>query len=244
LVAIENPNQDLPFTEVEVTALRTHFKEDTVYRHQAARKNQIDFQDLHCLHWAGHGYFDLDKPDNSGLVLADAFLSTPTDPARHRLTPRGNYLDMTKCLTLPDIFTLPLDHCRLVTLSACETGWSDPKSSTDEYIGLPSAFLYAGATNVVNSLWQVNDLATAWLMIKFYQNYRQDSTSVAKALNEAQKWLRGLTKRALREWLEESPITLTLNQRAELEDNLSRCGEDEKPYQGVYYWGGFCAVGR
>lgn len=95
------------------------------------------------------------------------------------------------CLSLGEIFGLDLSQCRLVTLSACETGLTDFRSITDEYIGLPSIFLYAGSPTVVSSLWTVNDLSTAFLMIEFYQNMRAGN-SVVLALNKAQLiYLRG-----------------------------------------------------
>nr|MDJ0632476.1 CHAT domain-containing protein [Xenococcaceae cyanobacterium MO_188.B29] len=81
-----------------------------------------------------------------------------------------------------------LRQSRLTVLSACETGLTDFRSLTDEYIGLPSGFLYAGSPNVVSSLWAVNDLSTAFLMIKLYQNLQDKDfhDSVPIALNQAQ----------------------------------------------------------
>jgi CHAT domain-containing protein len=62
---------------------------------------------------------------------------------------------------------------RLLTLSACQSGlgsgglWDVPPG--DDWVGLTSAFLSAGADNVLASLWQVEDLATAELMQAFYR---------------------------------------------------------------------------
>jgi CHAT domain-containing protein len=73
-------------------------------------------------------------------------------------------------LTLGKIFEkLDLDQCRLVTFSACESGMIDPTSISDEYIGLPSGFLYAGSPSVVSTLWTVDPLATTLLLTKFYK---------------------------------------------------------------------------
>jgi CHAT domain-containing protein len=38
----------------------------------------------------------------------------------------------------------------------------------DEQIGLPRAFLYAGARAVLHSLWRIDDRATRELMERFY----------------------------------------------------------------------------
>jgi CHAT domain len=55
-----------------------------------------------------------------------------------------------------------------VALSACETGFYDINRNADEFIGLPATFMQIGATGVLGSLWQVDDLATALLMARFY----------------------------------------------------------------------------
>jgi CHAT domain-containing protein len=39
----------------------------------------------------------------------------------------------------------------------------------DEMVGLTRGFFYAGSSSVVASLWKVDDLATAYLMTRFYK---------------------------------------------------------------------------
>jgi CHAT domain-containing protein len=73
-------------------------------------------------------------------------------------------------LTLADILELNLPQCYLVCLSACETGVIDVRNNSDEFIGLSSGFMKAGAVNIVSSLWTVSDVHTAILMIKLYEN--------------------------------------------------------------------------
>jgi CHAT domain-containing protein/tetratricopeptide (TPR) repeat protein len=55
-----------------------------------------------------------------------------------------------------DVAGLNLDRCRLVVLSACESGRSSPMGS-DEMFGLPRAFMRAGVKCVVATLWRVED---------------------------------------------------------------------------------------
>ena len=84
-------------------------------------------------------------PLATALIMADAHLSTAPDelnPEQHLVLDDGKVIDLHKCLTLDDLFTpkFKLEQCRLVTLSACETGLIDFQNISDEYIGLPSGF--------------------------------------------------------------------------------------------------------
>jgi len=144
-------------------------------------------------------------------------------------------------LTLEEIFSLNLTQCYLVTLSACETGLIDSSSTTDEYIGLPSSFLYAGASNVVSSLWAVDEISTAFLLIKFYQNLKSGLT-VALALNQAQLWLRDVTVAELQKWASELKLETELVEQ--IDDELEDFNPDEQLFQKPYYWAAFCAVGK
>jgi CHAT domain-containing protein len=132
---------------------------------------------------------------------------------------------------------------RLVTLSACETGLIDFRNTSDEYIGLPSGFLYAGASSVISSLWTVNDLSTAFLMIQFYQNL-QATQSVTVALNQAQLWMRNLTKKELQEWISENKISLDATVKIKLRRWLHKMPDDAKPFESPFYWAAFCAIGQ
>ena len=152
-------------------------------------------------------------------------------------------IDWEKCLTLGEIFALDLSECRLAMLSACETGFADFRSISDEYVGLPSRFLFAGSPHVVSSLWTVNDLSTAFLMIRFYQNL-QKGLAVALALNQAQLWLKDLSKGDLETWIEENQLPLKPAIRMNLRRRLYKLEDKAKPFQSPFYWGAFCAIGR
>jgi CHAT domain-containing protein len=103
-------------------------------------------RDADLIHLAAHGVSRLDMPLFSYLRLADGHL------------------------TALDCFELELD-CALVTLSACESG-RGPVAAGDEQIGLPRAFLYAGARAVLYSLWRIDDEATRSFMEDFYGELR------------------------------------------------------------------------
>jgi CHAT domain-containing protein/Tfp pilus assembly protein PilF len=84
-----------------------------------------------------------------------------------------------------DILELPLEKLHLCVLSACETGvgqWNEFAGVA----GLQRAFHVAGCRNVVGSLWNVNDAATAALMTQFYHELRVNKRTPLAALREAQ----------------------------------------------------------
>jgi CHAT domain-containing protein len=87
-------------------------------------------------------------------------------------------------LTALDAFHLQLEGCELVTLSGCETGLS-LSSGGDEQIGLGRAFLAAGVSSLVISLWPVEDNATNQLMQCFYEHLLRGESKM-QALRAAQ----------------------------------------------------------
>jgi CHAT domain-containing protein len=61
----------------------------------------------------------------------------------------------------------------LVFLSGCETGvgdaWSNAFELGEDYTTLAQSFLFAGADNVVATLWRINDESAAALAARFYE---------------------------------------------------------------------------
>jgi len=102
---------------------------------------------------------------------------------------------------MTDLSEIRLARCRLAVVSACQSGHYDTALSPDEFLGLPGGFLQAGAACVVASLWKVDDVATAVLMMRFYEllNPGPDSASQAPlaALREARLWMRNLTPQGI-----------------------------------------------
>ena len=178
----------------------------------------------HYLHFACHGQYRLDNPLESALHLAG------------------------DALTLGEILEgVHLPQAWLVVLSACETGLVDYREIADEHYGLPVGFLYAGAPTVYGSLWMVNDLSTALLMMKAYELLEAGQPK-SVALREAQLWLRDLRAgEALKlvkakeaelrgermAWVDIAPMRRSL----ELQD------ADERPFAHPYWWAGFQCVG-
>ena len=137
------------------------FDEATVLTGEAADAGSLRTAcaDADVLHLACHAEFRSDNPMFSALQLVD-----------------GPF-------TVQDAETLPLRQ-GIVVLSACETGVA-AYSRGDEMIGLVRAFLVAGASRVVASLWPVDDAVTMQLMAAFYRSLRAGN-SPAHALRVAQ----------------------------------------------------------
>lgn len=83
-----------------------------------------------------------------------------------------------------EIYAMDLTRTNLVALSACETHLG-AQSKGDDIISLNRAFIYAGVSSVIASLWVVDDEATTLLMKTFYSHLKQ-GMSKAAALQAAQ----------------------------------------------------------
>ncbi|WP_287311142.1 CHAT domain-containing tetratricopeptide repeat protein [Moorena sp. SIO1G6] len=249
LFAVQNPSADLVYTTIEVEVIKSYFNpppDTEVLVENAATKAAIDskaFNTFHYVHFSCHGYFNYQEPRKSALILANAHKPVSAEPnsERYLRIREEEVVDLEKCLTIDEVFGLQLEQCRLVTLSACETGLIDYTNTSDEYIGLPSGFLVAGSPAVVSSLWMVNDLSTALLMIKFYQNLRQQM-ALAVALNKSQFWLRDSTQSQLLAWSRQLPLDNSLMKK--IEQALDWFNPDEQPFQNPYYWAAFCVIGE
>ncbi len=115
------------------------------------------------LHFAVHGLVSDDRPWESALLLAPG-------------------AGEDGWLKVNEIFGLDL-HADLVVLSGCSTGLG--KLTGDGFVGLARALIYAGTPSVIVSQWDVSDLATAYLMERFYANLTR-GRGKAQSLRAAQ----------------------------------------------------------
>ncbi len=121
------------------------------------------------VHFATHALVDNIHPELSGLVLS-------------LVDQQGEPVD--GFLGLQDIYNMELS-ADLVVLSACQTALGR-QISGEGMIGLTRGFMYAGASGVIATLWNVNDFATAKLMARFYKAMERDRMTPAQALRQAQ----------------------------------------------------------
>ena len=127
------------------------------------------------VHVASHGTLDAERPMFSSIALA-APRESASEPANDGRLETHEVLAMRV-------------GSWLVYLSGCETalGASQPTSSrTDEdYTTLAQAFLFAGAGNVVATLWRIDDRAATTFATQFYGQLA--GSPPANALAQAQR---------------------------------------------------------
>jgi CHAT domain-containing protein len=134
----------------------------------------------------------------------------------------------------------------LVVLSACETGLGEIHAGEGVF-GLRRAFMVAGAKTLVMSLWKVPDLATAFLMDRFYDNLLTRGLDRDLALSAAQRSTRDATVAELKgEWLTPAMIEQfaagDANTRRHLEQ-LAQQPDEYRPFTQPFYWGAFICQG-
>jgi len=223
LAAIVNPSGDLPSTAPEGAAVASYFgtgARSTLGADTADTASVLkSLRTASYWHFATHGIFDWLKPRSSALLLA-----------------RGERLTVGRLLDEP-----ALGHPRLVVLSACETGFYDFQRISSEFIGLPGAFLQAGAAGVIGSLWSVDDVSTALLMIRFYDLHLGQKVAPAAALRQAQLWLRDATREDLQAYVQATQTNgrLAAREAAMLSTVLGEAKPGAKPFNHPYYWAAF-----
>jgi CHAT domain-containing protein len=226
LLAVQNPDRSLPFADWEAEEIAKLFPENS-RRTLAGVKATRDAVVQSCSFgtetlFSCHAAFDTAAPEKSYLQLADG------------------------TLTLQDLLRADFRNASLIVMSACTSGVVDLQSlDVDEHFGLATACLVAGAQTVVASLWQVNDAATALLMHRFHRNLYTSGMDKARALQEAQIWLRDMQAEEAFAILEARQLDCEDEQGAadaagallELRDR------GPKPFAHPYWWAAFQCIG-
>jgi CHAT domain-containing protein len=154
-----------PWIDYEVRELRNLLPDAQVFLGAAATQSNVMAHagSASIVHIASHSHFRGDNAIFSSIELSDSSLS------------------------LFDIYRLRMS-AELVVLSGCSTGMSNVLPG-DELFGFARGFLYSGVPSVVVSLWNVNDVRSADLMVHFYRNLISGVTK-GKSLQLAMKTVR------------------------------------------------------
>ena len=181
--------------------------------------------------FTGHGYHDLENPKASSLIMKEGKIS------------------------LEDILNFNLRNYFLVCLSSCESGITSSYRLLDDYVGLVSGFLAVGSTYVISTLWTVDDISSALLMIEFHRLIKEDSETPVSALKKAQNWLQNLTYDELSIHYSEIAKKMPrnkrkakryLNEEAQWVKNPEniKYKKTKYPFSDPYYWAGFTITGK
>lgn len=192
LLAIGNPTIDrsrfpvldpLPAAEREAYRIAREYVEATVLVRSAATREAVlkAIGENEVIHIAAHAVLMRPDPAHSHLVLA------PSDSD-------------SGVLYLADIERRMLRSSRLVFLAACETATTpDIRRNVDT---LALAFIASGASNVVGTLWRVDDEITEEFAVLLHRELRRGATA-AGAVRRAQLTMlksSSLQSRSLSAW--------------------------------------------
>src|SRR5262249_10159160 len=166
----------LPFSRSEAQAIATLAPSSVsvFLGFDATRERAVGgaLADYRFVHFATHGVVNQTLPSLSSVVLSLVDRSG---------RPRDGFV------MLPDVYDMTL-NAEVVVLSGCQTALGKDVVGEGP-IGLARGFMYAGVPRVVASLWQVDDLATAELMKRFYRGVLLEKLTPGAALRAAQRQL-------------------------------------------------------
>ncbi|MCB9766508.1 MAG: CHAT domain-containing protein [Alphaproteobacteria bacterium] len=238
LLAVTDPRGDLPAARYEGQGLKGQIGAfggvPMPYREiRGAEATEATVRgaaaDAEVLLLSCHAAFDAADPGASGLACADGLW------------------------TVDDIYGgLHLGRHPVVMLSACESGMMRPDDAR-EVVALPSAFVTAGASAVLASLWPVEDLSAGFLAERFFAHLTDPGEQPSTALGEACFDVRGLTRedavariQALLDRIDEEgdPYGEDAEAFARLVAQRDAVAQgDDHPFAHPKYWGGYVVVG-
>lgn len=136
--------------------------------------------DYKIIHFSAHGLFFGDSPEMNSLVLTGRRIAKKYKNETLKDYER-KWGKITKDRFLRQSEVLELDiKAEIVIMSACKTSLGVSRIG-EGMVGLPQAFLTSGSTNVLATLWSVDDTGTVKFFKDFYpkiissnkQNYSQ-----------------------------------------------------------------------
>lgn len=215
-----NPSGDLPFAEVEATAIARQLGTEAIVGKTLSMQYVMkELQRTTVAHIAAHAYFDANDPFSSGIILADGKILQARDAMKKQL------------------------HLNLLVLSACSTGMQMANAG-NSLTGFARAFFYAGVRSLVLTLWPVNDLSTMLLMNEFYLGLNQ-GLAVEDALRRAQLWLRNATAGEISSWFRQEKARsneariVSYERASSIWRSFVALDPEERPFRHPHYWAPF-----
>ncbi len=158
-LVIGNPTEDLPGAEEEARAVadllqnggwevKTMFRAAATSEELSLLVNSIEYG---LIHFAGHGYFDKVRPQNSGLVFADGKLFA-NEFERWQKTPA------------------------FLFLSACESGQvvAEPTLRGEQMEGIAASALLGWVDAYLGPIWPIGDSVAREFALAFYRHLLGD----------------------------------------------------------------------
>jgi CHAT domain-containing protein len=204
------------------------------------------------IHLATHGQVNDNLPLRSAVILSRDHL--PDEKRRTDLLLSGQPIPDGRLEAEEALARWNL-HCDLVTLSACQTALGKYERG-EGFVGFAQGLILCGTRSVCLSLWKVDDVATALLMDRFYQNLlgkrRELEKPMAKAaaLAEAKMWLRTLSRDEAMKRAASLTEGVSRGKGAEKLPPLqvpaaeTKSKADNRPFDHPYYWAAFVLVGQ
>lgn len=157
------------------------------------------------VHLSCHGFFDPDDALESGLLLADGRRRPPRDPWAIPLLERSRFV-----LRARDVLPSRIPGS-LITLNACSSGLQGQRNAGDEFEGFSRAFLMAGASALVLTLWNVHTHSSREFLARFYRHWLDPGEPLAKwqALSAVQREFLESDSEVHRHPYHWAPFTLT-----------------------------------
>jgi len=188
ILIVDIPDKELPEPEIEAGVVERQFTRAGLKVARLSRSDATADTILSALprsywvHYAGHAFSNYRSPWESRLCLVDDFLTA------EKIMASGS-----------------VKAGAVAVVNGCSSGVSSPEA-TGEFVGLPAAFLAAGYTTVISTLWEIHAGTPVILMDRMYNNLLEGHQPVDKALREASVWLSRQTADSVRRFEKENGI--------------------------------------
>lgn len=147
----ENTNQTLNYSIDEAHAIEKEMTSKLFMNADATKSNFIE-------NASQYGIIHLSTHASSGNFITPA-----------------NMQFYNNTILLNEMYSISIT-ANLVVMSACETGVGKQYKG-EGAMSMARGFQYAGAKNLLFSLWQINDLSTSQIMQSFYKNYNKHESA-------------------------------------------------------------------